>query len=136
MPASTPCPPQPTFPYTRTRTALLYRPQFGPKVEVQRSSGLTRQVSTLDLGVGLAFEVDTAELQPQASTEPNRLPRRNLATPAGGWLAGWLPCGAACAAACGARMQTKAGGDNQRACVVPCAAARGTQASCRAGSRW
>lgn len=40
-------------------------PQFGPKVEVERPSGLKGQVPTLDFGFGLAFELDTAELQPQ-----------------------------------------------------------------------
>ncbi|KAL4432426.1 hypothetical protein ABPG77_001725 [Micractinium sp. CCAP 211/92] len=51
---------------TGARFKLMRHVQFGPKVEVQRSSGLTREVPTFDLGVGLAFEVDTAELQPQA----------------------------------------------------------------------
>lgn len=39
--------------------------QFGPMVTSERSTGLKRIVPTLDLGVGLAFELDTAELQPQ-----------------------------------------------------------------------
>lgn len=40
-------------------------PQFGPKVEVVKSSGLVREQPAFDLGLGLAFELDTAELQPQ-----------------------------------------------------------------------
>jgi hypothetical protein len=39
--------------------------QFGPMVTSERSTGLKRVVPTLDVGVGLAFELDTAELQPQ-----------------------------------------------------------------------
>ncbi len=36
-------------------------------MEVACPGGSNRTVPTLDLGVGLSFELDTAELQPQAS---------------------------------------------------------------------
>lgn len=39
--------------------------QFGPSYEATRSSGLKHSVPALDLGLGCAFELDTAELQPQ-----------------------------------------------------------------------
>lgn len=48
------------------RSALLPPPlQFGPTYEATRSSGLKHTVPALDLGLGCAFELDTAELQPQ-----------------------------------------------------------------------
>lgn len=49
--------------FTSSRPAC---PQFGQKVEVAQLGGGTRLVPNLDLGVGLSFELDTAELQPQA----------------------------------------------------------------------
>lgn len=67
---------------------------------MQRSSGLTREVPTLDFGVGLAFEVDTAELQPQASAAPRGRPPAHrpasffssyIGSLGGSALAGWRP---------------------------------------------
>ncbi|KAL4430669.1 hypothetical protein ABPG75_005925 [Micractinium tetrahymenae] len=67
-----------SFMDTGARIKVMRHVQFGPKVEVQRSSGLIREVPSMDFGVGLAFEVDTAELQPQASVA--RLKFRDLAS--------------------------------------------------------
>ena len=57
--------------------------QFGPKFEARRSTGLLHQVPALDLGVGLAFELDTAELQPQVSRQEARQGMQGRAGQAG-----------------------------------------------------
>ncbi|KAI3433750.1 hypothetical protein D9Q98_003557 [Chlorella vulgaris] len=54
------------FMNTGARVKVMRHIQFGPMVTSERSTGLKRVVPTLDVGVGLAFELDTAELQPQA----------------------------------------------------------------------
>lgn len=58
--------PSVSFMSTGARVKVMRHIQFGPTVEVTRSSGLLRQMPALDMGVGLAFELDTAELKPQA----------------------------------------------------------------------
>ncbi|PSC75878.1 hypothetical protein C2E20_1663 [Micractinium conductrix] len=55
-----------SFMNTGARIKLMRHVNFGPKVEVVKSSGLVREQPAFDLGLGLAFELDTAELQPQA----------------------------------------------------------------------
>lgn len=58
--------PSVSFMDTGARIKVMRHLQLGPRFEVQKASGLIREVPALDFGVGLAFELDTAELQPQA----------------------------------------------------------------------
>ncbi|EFN59328.1 hypothetical protein CHLNCDRAFT_137735 [Chlorella variabilis] len=85
------------FMNTGARVKVLRHLQFGPKVEVERPSGLKGQVPTLDFGFGLAFELDTAELQPQVRLKfrdilsikalpyPALKIQKRLALPEGSW---------------------------------------------------
>lgn len=60
---------------------------LGPKFEALSGTGATKEYSAMDIGVGLNFELDTAELQPQVGKFLHKAVYTSICVYARGWEA-------------------------------------------------